>query len=64
MEFADSIDAYAILIFYESITGELLNYTRKKGLKTIVWTVNDKDDIERMKSLRVDGIASNYPDRI
>ena len=64
MKFVDSIDACAILLFYKSITSQLLSNNHNKSLKTIVWTVDDKDDIERMKSLGVDGIASNYPDRI
>jgi glycerophosphoryl diester phosphodiesterase len=32
-------------------------------MKVVVWTVNDKNEIERMKQLGVDGIISDYPDR-
>jgi glycerophosphoryl diester phosphodiesterase len=32
-------------------------------MKVIVWTVNEKDQIEKMKELGVDGIISDYPDR-
>jgi glycerophosphoryl diester phosphodiesterase len=37
---------------------------RRLGLKTIVWTVNNQADIDRMIALRVDGIISDYPDRV
>ena len=29
-----------------------------------VFTVNDLDEIKRMKNLNVDGIISDYPDRV
>jgi glycerophosphoryl diester phosphodiesterase len=35
----------------------------KEKMKVVVWTVNDKKEIERMKQLGVDGIISDYPDR-
>jgi glycerophosphoryl diester phosphodiesterase len=34
------------------------------GLKLIPWTVNDAADIERVLALGVDGIISDYPDRV
>jgi glycerophosphoryl diester phosphodiesterase len=30
----------------------------------VVWTVNDERDMEQMISLGVDGIISDYPDRL
>ena len=34
------------------------------GLKVVVWTVNEKADIERMLDCKVDGIISDYPNRV
>ncbi len=34
------------------------------GLKVVVWTVNQMKDIERMLAWKVDGIISDYPDRV
>ena len=34
------------------------------GLKIVVWTVNSAADIERMLDWRVDGIISDYPNRV
>ena len=41
-----------------------LHEARRLGLKTVVWTVNQAADIERMLTLDVDGIISDYPDRV
>jgi glycerophosphoryl diester phosphodiesterase len=37
---------------------------RKVGVRVVVWTVNEPADIRRMLSLGVDGIISDYPDRV
>ncbi|HIV98800.1 MAG TPA: glycerophosphodiester phosphodiesterase [Candidatus Ornithospirochaeta avicola] len=37
---------------------------RKNGVALNVWTVNEEEDIKRMISLQVDGIITNYPDRV
>ena len=34
------------------------------GLKVVVWTVNQVKDIERMLTWKVDGIISDYPNRV
>lgn len=37
---------------------------QSRGLKVVVWTVNEPADIERMLDYKVDGIISDYPDRV
>jgi glycerophosphoryl diester phosphodiesterase len=37
---------------------------RRLGLRIIPWTVNERADIRRMLDLGVDGIISDYPDRV
>jgi glycerophosphoryl diester phosphodiesterase len=37
---------------------------KKKNTKVFVWTVNNPEDIQKMKLAGVDGIISDYPDRI
>lgn len=49
---------------FGDVTGEALREARALGLRVIVWTVNDPRDIERMIALGVDGIISDYPDRL
>jgi len=63
-ELVEKVDAYSINVCIESISRELVDDAHRRGVKVLVWTVNDIDQIERMKSLGVDGIFSNYPDRL
>ncbi|MBK9175050.1 MAG: glycerophosphodiester phosphodiesterase [Flavobacteriales bacterium] len=37
---------------------------RERGIQLLVWTVNEPADIKRMLGLGVDGIISDYPDRV
>jgi glycerophosphoryl diester phosphodiesterase len=48
---------------YRLVTPSFLEACHKEKMKVVVWTVNDKDQIEKMKLLGVDGIISDYPDR-
>jgi glycerophosphoryl diester phosphodiesterase len=41
-----------------------LKEARALGLKVVVWTVNDPAAIDSMLALGVDGIISDYPDRV
>lgn len=36
----------------------------RQGVKVMVWTVNETDEIDRMVKAGVDGIISDYPDRV
>lgn len=44
------------------VTQHIVDVAHAKGLKLYVFTVNDKDTIDRLKHMGVDGIFSNYPD--
>jgi glycerophosphoryl diester phosphodiesterase len=44
------------------VTAALVEKCHVRNIKVIPWTVNDKATIERLKSLGVDGIISDYPD--
>ena len=35
-----------------------------RGYKVVAWTVDDADEIARLKSIGVDSITTNYPDRV
>lgn len=49
---------------YELVTKELVEKCHKRQIKVIPWTVNDKAAIDAVKALGVDGIISDYPDRV
>ena len=50
--------------YYKLVDKELRAYTRGNGMLLIPWTVNKPKAIKRMLRLRVDGIISDYPDRV
>ncbi len=43
---------------------EDLNFCQKNGIQLIPWTVNEPQDIQKMIAFEVDGIISDYPDRV
>ena len=49
---------------FEELSVQKLEAARNLGVKVIVWTVNEPADIARMIGLGVDGIISDYPDRV
>ena len=49
---------------FGDLTREQLDEARRLELKVIVWTVNEDADIARMIDWGVDGIISDYPDRL
>lgn len=49
---------------YRDLTPQALEAARALGLKIVAWTVNEPADIARMLDWRVDGIISDYPDRV
>jgi glycerophosphoryl diester phosphodiesterase len=62
--FAKFIKAKSIHPDFEFLTPENTLKMQEKGLQVIPWTVNEPSDIQKMKALKVDGIISDFPDRI
>jgi glycerophosphoryl diester phosphodiesterase len=50
--------------YFGDITEARLREAQQLGIQVVVWTVNDAKDISRMLDLGVDGIISDYPDRV
>ncbi len=61
---AKALGARAVLPAYRTVTREFVAQAHAQGLEVIVWTVNTPQDIARMRELGVDGIISDYPDRV
>lgn len=50
--------------FFRDLTDDDLKAARELGLKIIPWTVNDPQDMANLIERGVDGIITDYPDRL
>ena len=46
------------------LTAELVAAAHRGGLEIHVWTVNDEAAMRRLAALGVDGIVTDYPDKL
>lgn len=49
---------------HEIVTAEFLAEAWKRGMKVVAWTVDQPEEMKRLMDLKIDGIISNYPDRL
>lgn len=50
--------------YFKLLKKEDIDYCHEKDILVIPWTVNERVDIQAMLDLGVDGIISDYPDRV
>jgi glycerophosphoryl diester phosphodiesterase len=50
--------------YYKYLSAENVQKFQQAGVKVIPWTVNSLEDMRKVKSLGVDGIITDYPNRI
>ncbi len=50
--------------FWRNVTPALVAEAQTLGLKVIPWTVNEPAEMERQIDMKVDGLISDYPDRL
>lgn len=62
--FADFIQAKSIHPYFHLLTKENTALMQQKGFQVFPWTVNELEDIQKIKSFQVDGIISDFPDRL
>ncbi|WP_047416750.1 glycerophosphodiester phosphodiesterase family protein [Cellulophaga sp. Hel_I_12] len=61
---AHELGAVAINPDYEKLDAEIAQKIREAGFKIYPWTVNEPQAILKMKTLGVDGVFTNYPERV
>ncbi|WP_406967970.1 glycerophosphodiester phosphodiesterase [Flavisericum labens] len=64
IEFAETINTKIIHPNFALLTRGNVKIAQQSGYKVNTWTVNDPDTIARMKDYGVDGIISDFPDRL
>lgn len=63
-KFAEDLGAYSANLSSEFVDEEFVEDAHKRGLQVYIWTVNELDDLGRMRAMGVDGVFTNFPDRI
>jgi glycerophosphoryl diester phosphodiesterase len=64
MKVAKEVGAYSVNPYHKSIDYKFINRSRELNLRVYPWTVNEREDIQRVIDFGVDGVISDYPDRI
>lgn len=64
IELGKRLNAWAIHPSLGIITRDNTKLSQDTGFKVNVWTVNERNDIRRMIDFGVDGIISDYPNRL
>lgn len=62
--FARFIQAHSIHPYYHLLTAEKTKQIQEKNFKIFTWTVNEPEDIMVVKSFGVDGIITDFLDRL
>ena len=61
---AKQLNAVAINPEYVSLNTGNIDRIKKEGLKIFTWTVNDPQEIKDVITLGVDGIITDFPERV
>ena len=62
--FAKEIKAFSINPYFKSLNSENVKLMHNEGFQIYTWTVNSSEDSTFVKSLNVDGVISDFPDKI
>jgi glycerophosphoryl diester phosphodiesterase len=64
LEIAEVLKVKTINFSLDFVNKNLVKNCHDRGFQVFVYTVNKLEDINYMKQLKVDGVFTNYPDRV
>ena len=64
LAFAKTIQAKSIHPYFHLITKESSALIQAQGFQVFPWTINELEDIQKIKTYNVNGIITDFPDRI
>ena len=64
IQFSKRINAYSIHPHYSLVNKKTTQIITDLGCRIFVWTINDSEEIQRLKNLNVDGIITDFPDLV
>lgn len=62
--FAEFIKAKSIHPYFHLLRKESTLKMQQKGFLVFPWTINESEDIQKIKNFKVNGIITDFPDRI
>lgn len=62
--FSEFIKAETLHPYFHLLTSENTEQIRKKGIRVFPWTINEKADIEKIMQYHINGIITDFPERI
>ena len=62
--FAAELGAFSVHPCLDFVDRRFVDDAHARGLQVYVYTVDHPDDLARMQRLGVDGVFSNYPERV
>jgi len=62
--FAQQLEAVSLNLCYDSINQAIIDDTHQRGLKVYVYTVNEVHEFEKLHAMAVDGVFTDYPQRL
>jgi glycerophosphoryl diester phosphodiesterase len=63
-KFVTQITTYSVHPRIDLVNAEFVRSAHERGLKVLVYTVNRPEDIARMAAMGVDGIFTDFPERV
>ncbi len=57
-------EVFSVHTRMDLVTARFVERAHRRGLKVFVYTVNDPGDIKRMEAMGVDGIFTDFPERL
>jgi len=64
LDFAESIGAFSINPAYQFLHPLFVKDAHARGIRIFAYTVNEPNDIDRMHAMGIDGVFTNYPERV
>ncbi len=64
LSFAKKINAYSVNPQFKLIDRTFVEKAHYEGFKVFPWTVNEPEDIRAVEDMGVDGVISNFPERV
>ena len=61
---AHELSAFAINPSHKKLTQDLIKQIQGEGFEVLTWTVNESTRIHELTSWKVDGIITDFPDRM